>query len=329
MSSVATLHDIAARFGDGKDAQLYKRIIELQSKTNKILQVLPMKQANSKTIEKAVVREALPEVAWRMINRGVPMSKSASKQVSFSCGHMQSFATIDEELLRINGNSPEWRLSENQAFQEAMNQEMATTMFYGDEKVNPAKFTGLGAYYYSKAQDAVYSDRIIDCGGTGNNLTSVWIVCMGQNSLYGIFPEGTHAGFEYKDQGLQFITDPATGLSMNQAVSKYDWGMGLALVDPRYVVRLCNIDMTKLTGADASAFMENMIRAYNRIENPDMGTMAIFCNRDMETYFDIAATKVDNVRLSLDDFGGKKTTHFRGAPILRCDAILSTEAQIV
>lgn len=210
-----------------------------------------------------------------------------------------------------------------------MNQEMATTLFYGDERVNPAKFTGLSAYYYSLSQAPVYADRIIDCGGKGNNLTSVWIVCMGQNSLYGIFPEGTHAGFEYKDLGLKFITDPATGLSMNQAVSQYDWGFGLALVDPRYVVRLCNIDMSTMTKDTATAFMDNLVRGYNRIENPDMGTMAIFCNRDMETFFDIAATRVENIRLKLDEFGGRKITHFRGAPILRCDAILNTESQIV
>ena len=72
-----------------------------------------------------------------------------------------------------------------------MNQEMATTLFYGDEKINPAGFTGLGAYFYSKTnQEDIWADQIIDCGGTGDNLTSVWFVGFGEQQVYGLFPEG-------------------------------------------------------------------------------------------------------------------------------------------
>lgn len=323
-----TLHDYAARFGTQPGDLAYKKIIEMQSKTNKILQILPYHPCNSDLVERTVVRTELPEVAWRLINKGVKPSKSASKQVSFTTGTMEALAQIDEELMALNGNSPEWRLSENAAFQEAMNQEMASTFFYGDEKVTPAKFTGLSAYYYSKAEPAVYSDRIIDCGGTGNNLTSVWIVCMGEQSLYGIFPAKTHAGFEYHDNGRVKCLD-ADGGELYKYESQYKWRNGLALKDPRYVVRLCNIDTTKLTGTNVDDFIAKLITGFNRIENPSMGSMAIFCNRDMETYFDICQVRATNVRLGINDFFGSKVTSFRGVPILRNEAILSTESQIV
>ena len=57
--------------------------------------------------------------------------------------------------------------------------------------------------------------------------------------------------------------------------------------------------------------------------------MAFFGNREVQTYLDILASKKTNVRLSIDEFGGKKITHFWGVPILRCDAILGTESKIV
>ncbi|MEG2765755.1 MAG: hypothetical protein RR910_08400 [Acidaminococcaceae bacterium] len=326
MADFITLNDYAARFGTQGEVA-YKTIIEMQSKTNAVLQVLPFHPCNSGFIDKAVIRTSLPEVAWRLINKGVPYSKSASKQVSFTCGTMEALAQIDEELVDINGNSAEWRLSENAAFQEAMNQEWATTFFYGDEKVTPAKFTGLSAYYYAKGQDSIYSDRIIDCGGTGNNLTSLWITCMGPQTMYGIFPDKTKAGFSYEDKGKQKITDN-NGNSFYAYESQYKWRSGLVLKDPRYVVRLANIDMTKLTTSDADTFIDKLITGYNRIENPMMGKMSIFCNRDLETYLWIMSKKSTNVRLSLDDFGGRKVTHFVGAPILRCDAILNTESAI-
>ena len=328
MSECVTLHDWAARFGKEGD-KTHQTVVELQTKTNRILDVMPFKVCNEKVQETATVRAELPEVAWRLINKGVKPSKSNSAKKSFTCGSLEAFAEIDEKLMQVNGNDNEWRLSENVAFQEAMNQKMATTMFYGDEKVNPAGFTGLSAYYYSKAaQDKIWADQIIDAGGTGNNLTSLWFVGYGQKTVYGVFPEGTHAGFRYRDNGRVQLTD-RDGDKYWGFQSQYDWDMGLVVRDPRYVVRVANVDTAKLTAADADAFVENLIEAYNLIDNPDNCTLAIFVNRKVKTYLDIAASKKSNVRLDIDTFGGKKITHFWGIPILRCDAILNTESQLV
>lgn len=328
MSDCVTLHDWAARFGAQNQLAMQK-IVELQSKTNRVLDVMPFKQCNEKTQETVVVRDDLPDVAWRLINKGTKPSKSKSKTHSFTCGGMEALAEIDEKLMQINGNSNNWRLSENIAHQEAMNQKMATTFFYGDEKVNPAGFTGLAAYYYSKAnQDKIWADQIIDAGGTGNSLTSLWMVGYGQDTVYGIFPEGTSAGFKYRDNGRVQMTD-ANGGKYWGYQSQYNWDMGVVVRDPRYVVRIANVDVTKLTANDADAFIENLIKGYNQIENPDKCTLAIFANRSVQTYLDILASKKTNVRLGIDEFGGKKITHFWGVPVLRCDSILGTESQLV
>jgi len=326
-TNYVTLHDWAARFGAQGQLAMQK-IIELQTQTNKILDVLPFKACNERTQETALMRAELPTVAWRVINRGVTPSKSKSKQVSFTCGGLEALAQVDEKLLQINGNDNNWRLSENVAFQEAMNQKMATTFFYGDEKVNPAGFTGLSAYYYNKsAQDAIWADQIISCGGTGSALTSLWFVGMSYDTVYGIFPEGTAAGFKYRDNGRVKMKD-ANGAEFYGYESQYNWDMGLAVRDPRYVVRVANIDTTALTANDADAFIEKMIKAYNQIENPDKVKLVIFANRAVQTYLDILAVKKSNVRLSIDEWEGKKITHFWGIPVLRCDAILNTESAI-
>jgi len=323
-----TLHDWAARFG-AKGEYVNQKIIELQAQTNRILDVLPFKQCNDGTQEVALMRAELPQVAWRLINRGVKPTKSKSKQVSFTCGGMEALAKVDEKLLQINGNDNNWRLSENVAQQEAMNQEMAATFFYGDEKATPAKFTGLSAYYYSKAnQDSIWADQIIDAGGTGSALTSLWFVGLGYDTVYGIFPKGTSAGFKYRDNGRVKMYD-SDGGEFYGYESQYNWDMGLAVRDPRYVVRVANIDTTALSSANVDAFINNMIRAYNQIENPDKVKLAIFANRKVQTYLDIVASNKSNVRLTIDEYGGKKITHFWGVPVLRCDAILNTESQLV
>lgn len=326
--SFVTLKEWADRFG-ANGQKPYQQIIEQQSKTNKILQVMPFHECNDGQRDKATIRAELPEVAWRMINRGTKPVKTQVKQASFTCGELEGFADIDEKLLKINNNSNEWRLSENAGIQESMNQKMAKTFFYGDENVNPAGFTGLSAYFYSIAnQDDIYADQIIDCGGTGNSLTSLWMVGFGPLSCYGIFPKGTHAGFTYEDMGRVELKDATGGIFYGYR-SKYNWAAGLAVRDPRFIVRLANIDVTKLTANDADAFIKNMIKGYNQIENPDAVRLSIFCNRKVQTYLDIMAAKKTNVRLGIDEFAGKKITHFYGVPILRCDAIAEDESQIV
>lgn len=326
--SYVTLKEWADRFG-ANGQKPYQQIIEQQSKTNKILQVMPFHECNDGQRDRATIRAELPDVAWRMINRGTKPVKTQVKQASFTCGELEGFADIDEKLLKINNNSNEWRLSENAGIQESMNQKMAKTFFYGDENVNPAGFTGLSAYFYSKTnQEDIYADQIIDAGGTGNDLTSLWFVGFGPLACYGIFPKGTHAGFTYEDMGRVELRDGNNGVYYGYR-SKYNWAAGLAVRDPRFVVRVANIDVTKLTANDADAFIENMIKGYNQIENPDAVSLSIFCNRKVQTYLDILAAKKTNVRLGIDEFAGKKITHFYGVPILRCDAIADDEIQIV
>lgn len=325
MSELVTLYDMAARLGKNGDLAGQK-IVELQSKANDIWRALPIKEANDGSSEKAVLRAALPEVAWRIINKGTKPTKSASKQVSFSCGGVEAYADIDERLVNLSSDPNTWRMSENFAHQEAMSQKMTETIFYGDEKINPAGFTGFGAYFYSKQnQEKIYSDQIINAGGTGDNLTSLWIVTMGYDTVYGIHPKGVPAGYKHEDMGRVQMTDKDGGIYYGYR-SKYNWDMGLAVRDPRYVVRLANIDTTNFDNAE---FARLMIKAYNQIHNPDHGPTYIFCNRQVQTYLSIMASEKDNVNLRFDEWAGKKVTHFWTSPILLNDSILNTESKIV
>lgn len=322
--NLVTMHDMAARIGANGDKATQK-VVELQSQTNALFQVLGFKPCNDGTKETVMLRNALPDTAWRMLNKGTKPTKSATEETAFTCGALEDFADVDERMMKINKNSNTWRLSENYAHQEAMAKKMATTFFYGDEKVNPASFTGLSAFYYSKSQNKLYADQIVDCGGTGDNLTSLWIMTLSDDTLYGIHPETIPAGYQYRDMGMVELRDKDNGIFYGYR-SKYNWDMGIALRDPRYVVRMANIDVTKF---EDSNFIRNMIDGYNRIHNVDHGRTVIMCNRQVQTYLAILASEKANVNLRIDEFGGKKIEHFWTSPILRCDAILSTESQLV
>lgn len=325
---MATMYDVAQQVGSsGKSDDLARqKIIEMQAQTNEIWQALPIQPCNDGTKEKAIIRTSLPEVAWRMINRGVKSTKSSSEWVSFTTGGVEGRAEVDERLMEINKFSNTFRLNENIAHQEAMSQKMCTTLFYGDEQTNPVGFTGLSAYFYDKSkQEDVYANQIIDAGGTGNNLTSLWIVTFAPDTVYGIVPDGIPAGYKYNDMGKEKVEDKDGG-KYYAYVSQFKWDLGLAVKDPRYVVRVANIDTESFD--NNNKFIRNLIKGYNQIKNPDHGRTFIFCNRQVRTYLSILASEKANVNLRLDEFAGKKIEHFWSAPILLNDAILNTESQV-
>lgn len=323
-TGLATMYDIAQQLRSGGN-EMAAQVVELQAKTNRFWEVFPMRPCNDNTREKAQIRTSLPEVAWRMINRGVAPTKSSMEQVAFTTGGVEAIAQIDERLMQLNKNSNTFRLNENYAHQEAMSQKMATTFFYGDEKNCPAGFTGLSAYYYDKAgQEDIYADQIVDAGGTGNKLTSLWVVTFAPDTVYGIVPDGIPGGYQYKDNGRVKVKDDL-GREYWGYESQYNWDVGLCVRDPRYVARLANIDTTNTSTTD---FIDKLIEVYDCIENPDHGRTVILCNRKVQTMINIIAQKKNNVNLSLEDFGGKRIQHFWGSPILRNDAILNTESKI-
>ena len=121
-----TLLDVQSRL-DPNNA--IAQIIEMMNQTNEIVQDMTMVEGNLPTGHKTTVRTGLPEATWRMLNYGVKPSKSKTKQITDTCGMLEAYAEIDKSLADLNGNSAAFRLSEDYAFLEAMNQEWASTLF--------------------------------------------------------------------------------------------------------------------------------------------------------------------------------------------------------
>ena len=108
------------------------KIIELLGQTNPILQDMPFVEGNLPTGHRTTIRSGLPSATWRLLNYGVQPSKSTTVQVTDSVGMLETYAEVDKSLADLNGNTAEFRLSEDSAFIEAMNQQIAQTLFYGE-----------------------------------------------------------------------------------------------------------------------------------------------------------------------------------------------------
>jgi hypothetical protein len=313
-------------------------IAELLSQSNEILEDCVFKEGNLPTGDRVVIRTGLPTVYWRALNQGIPNSKSTTAQVDEACGMLEARSEVDKDLAMLNGNTAQFRLSEDVAFLEAMNQTMATTLFYGNPALDPKQFLGL-ATRYSALTGIGNSQNVITAGGSGSDNSSVYLVVWGDNTVYCPFPKGSSAGLMHEDLGEQTVYN-SDGSRLQAYATRYQWKNGLVVKDWRYVVRICNIDISELqasSGTQASNVNTQLVKCMNRalarIPNFGMGRAAFYMNRTI--YSGLAIQAMDRsqnvlaVQQGLSQFGTPQNwLSFLGVPCRRVDKILDTESVV-
>ncbi len=349
-----TLLDHAKRIEpDGKIA----RIVEMLARVNSIVDDAVSLEGNTQTGHVTTLRTGLPQIAWRSINVGVQPSKSTTKQVTVTAGMLEGMGKVDEELVELAADGAAFRLSEVSPFMESFSQTLASTMFYGDTRVNPDRFTGLSAYYaqlnaaYQANPDALVnpSTTLPDSGrnvfdaseggkygtpSSGTN-TSLWLVVWGEQSIHTFYPKGTKAGIYHEDKGKWLVDDGrGVGAQYWAWVDQYKAKMGLCVRDWRQAVRIANIDVSALkTASDDGDTSPNLVKkaieAVNYIQFLNAGKAAWYCNRVVKTYLEVKAMNKFNAFLKYEDLGdGKSMTKLMGIPVHRCDALMNTEAAV-
>lgn len=323
-SSNPTLIDVASRQDpDGKIAG----ITELLSESNEIISDATFMECNDGSAHKSTIRSGMPSATWRQLNYGVQPSKSTTVQVKDACGMLEAYAEIDKALADLHGNSAAFRMSEDKAFLESMNQSFADTLIYGNTATNPERFMGLAPRYNSLS--AQNGGNILSGGGSASANTSIWLAVWSPNTIHGLYPKGSVAGLQHRDLGEVTLEDAQGGRYQGYR-THYKWDCGLVLRDWRYVVRIANVDVEDLvkdaaTGAD---LVDLMVQALELIPNLGVGRPVFYCNRTISSFLRRQMLNKDNVNLSLEQIAGKKVLAFDGVPVKRVDAILNTEATV-
>ena len=322
-----TLQDLASR--TDPDMRI-ATIIELLRQTNEILDDMTWMEGNLTTGHKSTVRVGLPEATWRKLYGGVQPTKSKTAQITDNTGMLEAYAEVDKALADLNGNTAEFRLTEDRAHIQGMSNQMAQTIFYGDETIYPERFTGLAPRYNSLS--AENGDNIIDAGGTGADNRSIWLIGWSTETCHGIVPKGSTAGLQQKDLGEVTIENVDGNQGRMQAYrSHYRWDAGLTVRDWRYAVRIANIDKSELTN-DASSgadLPDLMFRAMELIPEYQSVRPAFYMSRDLRTFVrQQVANGTKNSTLDFENVGGRRTMFFQEVPMRRCDVLSVDEARV-
>jgi hypothetical protein len=307
-------------------------IVELLSETNEMLADFTIQEANGVTEHTTTVRSGLPAATWRKLNYGVQPSKSQTKQIKDSMGMLEAWSEVDQKLAELNGWSASWRLSEDAAFLEAMSQEMQRALIYGDNTKDPEKIMGLAPRFStgikSKAENAI---NVIDAGGTGTDLTSIWLVCWSPRTVFCTFPKGSAAGLKSVDKGLVTKTFE-DGSLLDVLRTKYSWDLGLVVRDWRYVVRIANVSAAMLNAdptVDGTCDLDDVLsEAIDRLPNLNAGRLAFYMNRRVKSCLRKQFKNAKNVRYGLAEVAGKDVDRYDGIPIRIVDALAFGESKV-
>jgi len=330
-TGLPTLLDLAKRMGP--DHKVEAGLVELLAQTNEMIQDIPVMEANDGSTHLTTLRTEMPAVYWATINAGTAFSKSTTAQIREGTGFLRSWSGVDATLAAMSNDVSGFRLSEAKAFIEAMNQEYQQTLIYGNAGAAATEFNGL-AVRYNVLSGTAASVNVITAAGTEDSpsdLTSIWLVKWGQETIHGIHPKGLAAGLKHTDRGLQLIQSSTTLGAMealDMYVDKFELHAGLALRDWRAAGRIANIDISDRLGATDSVLPALMRRLMASVYVP--GRAAFYMNRT--TAYLVAEETQRAVSagggITWETVDGRPVMKFQGIPVRMVDGILNTETAV-
>jgi len=305
-------------------------VIEVLAASNPILADANVLEGNLPTGHRSTQRATQPSGSWRLLNYGVASEKGTTVQRDDACGMLEAYSQVDKALANLGANAAAFRASQDNAFVSGLSSTAATAIFYGNQGTDPEQIHGLSPRYNLTTGD--YASQIINASGSGSDNTSIWFITWGPQTCSLIYPKGAKAGLQSEDLGEQTAVD-SNGLMYQVLRTHFVWNLGLALLDYRYVIRICNIDVSDLTADAASGadLLDKITDAYYARPTVDLGNMAktfLYCNKTVAKFLHKQAQNKSNVNLTIDSPAGKPVVSFLDAPVRVCDNITSTEGTV-
>lgn len=324
MTEQLTSMEVAKRLnGPNADCRL---IIEELARLDELLLDAPLIEANKGTIHSTVVRTALPHGEHRGYNEGVGKSSSQTKTIEDVISNIEIFSEVDAQLIDEAGydtekHKAELLMSEQAAFLEGLSQDMTDDIMYGNHDAD-SHYTNGFAHRLNK----INGETVIDMGGTGNNLTSIYLIKWARDKAHLIYPKGHKTfGVEVENLGRVLCKD-ANNKEFMGYKTHYRIARGLAVRNSKSVIRLANIDKT------ASNIGEKIAEyVATNIDNLAVGggTISIACNPVIKGILNWTANQKSNVIYPAKDPYGNDLLQIGEGRIRKCPSILMTESQVV
>lgn len=327
-----TMLDVARGRVDGK---FDHDIVELALESNANLAHFVVLPCNDGTNDTTTIRTGIPDAAWTAFYEGVQPSKGTKTQVTNSCGHLEALLQVDARLIRTQEDAETELGDEAYAQGEAMGNEVLSTLFYGNTRVNGRKFNGLAPIYSALCKadttdkEAAYYTIGAKRSGTpdATALRSVWLVGHGRMGTALIYPKGSSAGLqrgEVKDQTV--TTEDGRRLRVKEQF--FDWTVGARVKDFRKNVRICNVESNNLETLDVD-LGELMLKAVVRADKTGV-QQKFYMPKSVYEWLCVKARRDVKTagNFGFAEYDGRLILHFQGIPIFTEQALETNEEPV-
>lgn len=301
-----------------------------------VLDAMSFMEGNLPTGHRHTVRTGLPTVSRGALYKGVTASRGNTVQVTDTVAQLESMSEIDARLVEMASDPAAFRFIEDRPHIEALHQQFFDDLFYGDPSTNPDTFLGLAPRFKSTSDDNGDNVILAEPAGSiaGTDITSIWLVVWSPATCMGIVPKNTPVGLQQVDHG-KVTLENGDGNNGRLEVyrTKFSWFTGLAVPDWRFVVRIGNIDESRLEANPANGgpnLIELMKDAIERIPSLSSGRPAFYANRTVRQFIRKQyASSVSGSTLVMENVGGLSPQGIPvvdGIPVYRVDALATSNS---
>lgn len=337
-AEIHSLLDVTmGRNPDGTQA----KITEVLEKQNPLFHDMSFENGNLDTGNRHEIRTKNADAEWVGYNDGISPSKGATRSVDEKAFYLESEQFVERKLAVMSGNVGAYREKKGIAHINGLGDKFAEGILYGNSAVNENQVTGLMTRFNK------IGDQVIDAEGTGSRLRSILLVGWSTDTVTGIISKNGHSGLQHLDTTANSQRAPDghpvgdridDGTGRNKTILAYTdrWSLeaGIAVKDPRFVVRAANIDLDTLTndmttGVDLEDLMIEMLGRFGATSADFARVNATFyMPRELQTWFRRQEGKSKRSYLGWNEIGGANIQTFDGAPIRRFDAMNVNESQV-
>jgi hypothetical protein len=296
-------------------------IVEVLQEDNPIIQDATWMEANDVWANKTTRRAYLPSGDWRKLNNGVSKVSTLTVVLWDTIGSLEAYSEPDKDLIDKAPDPMQARMDEARGIIEGMSVQFAYSMFYKNADSTPEAMTGL----HPRMPSLATTTNVLNAGGSGSDVTSVYVVMWGPGKVNCIYPKGApNMGVQHRDLGEQTLS----GTSSTQYQGYRDHfklEAGLAVQDEKCIGRVANIEST---GATNLFDEDDLITLCNRMRN---GPKWVYVNNTVLTQMEIALKDKNNVNFTPsqgEGLAGAPVMYFRGYPVKKCDQIAITETAL-
>lgn len=295
-------------------------IVDALMEENQIIEDAIWREANDTFSNKGTRWVKEPSGAWRKLNKGSTFEKGETVAITDTIGILESWSENDIKMIDAFPNPIQARNDEAMSFVRGLGKTMASAIVYSNTITTPEQFTGIAPRLASIAA----SDNVINEGGTGSDLTSIFVIDWGIDRAHMLFPKNSKVGLQHKDLGTRVVYD-SDGNPFEAYTDKFTWDAGFTVKNQKSIGRIANIE----TSGSTNIFDEdNLIILLNRMtKGPGR---RIYVNETIMSQMQIRLKDKSNVNFSKGDGldGGGPVMMFNMVPIRQVDKIIDTESAL-